>query len=271
MPTFIMLITRFASSIAHRTAGTTQIGDFKTEVTESLQEADRSIASLRAEMRDYTEAAERIRSDIKALRNRCGAVRVGQRCDLCRDAVLSRHFYLFPCGHAFHGDCLLAEMMRHLNSGQKRRVAELTQSVQRTQALSQALAEGGPGVLSTPSVINELAALDIASETRSSAVDVKVQLSSRGDELQSELDRYVAGECLYCGEVMIRSISDPLGADYNAGADDYASPRHAHGHGKQKGEAAERNALFGERSGGGGSAEGDDGGHMHEEEDEWKI
>ena len=79
-------------------------------MTSSLREADVAIAALRSEMRDYTSAAERIRGDIKALRGRCGNVRIGQRCDLCRAAVLSRHFYLFPCGHAFHGDCLMAEV-----------------------------------------------------------------------------------------------------------------------------------------------------------------
>ena len=102
-----------------------------------------AIAALRSEMRDYTSAAERIRGDIKALRGRCGNVRIGQRCDLCRAPVLSRHFYLFPCGHAFHGDCLMAEVVLHLAASQRRRAAELTQAVQRAQALlSQGQAQG---------------------------------------------------------------------------------------------------------------------------------
>ena len=199
--------------------GATTIGDFKTEVTESLREADQAIAGLRAEMRNYTETAELIRTDIKALRNRCGAVRVGQKCDVCRDPVLSRHFYLFPCGHAFHNDCLLADMMKHLNTSQRRRVGELTQLVQRMQTLLSAVAEGGTGVLTTPGVTAELASLGIAPEVRATAADIKMTLTSRSEEMQAELDRYVAGECLYCGDVMIRSIADPLGTDFAAEAD----------------------------------------------------
>lgn len=199
--------------------GTTTIGDFKTEVTESLREADLAIAGLRTEMRNYTETAELIRTDIKALRNRCGAVRVGQKCDVCRDPVLSRHFYLFPCGHAFHNDCLLADMMKHLNSSQRRRVGELTQLVQRMQTLLSAVADGGASVLTTLGVTAELSSLGIAPEARATAADIKMTLTSRSEEMQGELDRYVAGECLYCGDVMIRSIADPLGTDYAAESD----------------------------------------------------
>jgi hypothetical protein len=206
--------------------GQTTIGDFKEEITESLREADMAIASLRSEMRDYTQAAERIRSDIKSLRGRCGAVKVGQKCDACRDPVLSRHFYLFPCGHAFHSDCLLAEMMRHLNTTQKRRVAELSLAVTRVQTLSAAVAEGGPSVLTTASVAAELAALGIATgDSRASAADIRTTLVTRGEESQAELDAYVAGECLYCGDVMIRSVADPLGADLAAHGDAGFTPR----------------------------------------------
>jgi hypothetical protein len=200
--------------------GITTIGDFKNEVTESLREADATIATLRSEMKDYTKAAERIRADIKALRNRCGSVRVGQKCDVCRDPVLARHFYLFPCGHAFHEDCLLADMMKHLNTSQKRRVGDLRQSVQRIQTLLHAVAENGTAYLSSSAAASELSAFHISPpDSRVTAADVRTLLVSKSEEMQAELDRYVAGECLYCGEVMIRSIADPLGTDYAAEGD----------------------------------------------------
>lgn len=100
----------------------TLIDDFKDEVAEALQQSDASIADLRREMRDYRDAAERVRADIRALRNRCGVVRPGQKCELCGAAVLSELFYLFACGHAFHRRCLLAEVARTLGPRPRERL-----------------------------------------------------------------------------------------------------------------------------------------------------
>jgi hypothetical protein len=44
--------------------------------------------------------------------------------------------------------------------------------------------------------------------------DVRTQVASRTQDLQAELDAAIAGECLLCGDVMIRSVADPLGLDY---------------------------------------------------------
>jgi hypothetical protein len=212
--------------------GSTTIGDFKNEVTQSLKEADISIAALRSEMRDYTQAAERIRSDIKSLRSRCGSVRVGQRCDLCRATVLSRHFYLFPCGHAFHSDCLMADMVLHLNTSQRKRVSELTQAVQRSQSVLQQLNDGGAtsgstsggnSSLSIHSLRSELTTLNLvcgvansSGGLSSSMADLRSLYASRAEDVQAELDKNVAKECLFCGDVMVRSVADPLDYDYTA-------------------------------------------------------
>lgn len=195
--------------------GATTLGDFKTEVTESLKEADTAIAALRAEMRDFTQAAERVRADIKALRNRCGTLRVNQRCELCRTPALSRHFYLFPCTHAFHSDCLLADMMRkrYLTPLQKKRVAETTQNLQRAQALAQAVADAGAAALAAPAVAAEVSALGLPIDSRSSAPEAQSAITSRLEELQADLDRYIASECMYCGDAMIDTIAEPLGSD----------------------------------------------------------
>lgn len=38
-----------------------------------------------------------------------------QRCDLCSQPVLTRQFYLFPCAHVFHIDCITAEVKQYLD------------------------------------------------------------------------------------------------------------------------------------------------------------
>lgn len=58
-------------------------------------------------MDDLTLSADRIRADVKALRNRFGFVNIGQKCDLSGQPVLSGPFYIFPCTHVFLVDALV--------------------------------------------------------------------------------------------------------------------------------------------------------------------
>ena len=232
------------------------------QVSRSLAECDSTIGELKREMRDFHAAAERIRGDIRALRNRCGVVRVGQRCELCATPVLGggaaaalpsaaggggggggsagTPFYLFSCSHAFHRDCLMAEMTRHLNKVQKRRVDALMSDISRvTSALyslgdadsapsggagggkgsgkrkaQTAVVSGAAGGLDAQAVASLLAltSLEAASALATgSTSELTSALVSRREDLQAELDRYIAAECLHCGDVMIDSVAEPLG------------------------------------------------------------
>ena len=41
---------------------------------------------------------------------RCGVVKAAQKCELCGDQLLHNDFYLFPCTHGFHSNCLIGEV-----------------------------------------------------------------------------------------------------------------------------------------------------------------
>ena len=59
--------------------------------------------------------------------------------------------------------------------------------------------------------------------------DLRALVAARAEALQGELDKLVACDCLLCGEVMIRSVADPLGLDAARldvfGGDGELSPR----------------------------------------------
>jgi hypothetical protein len=101
------------------------IDDFKEEICGSLEEYNRHIEDLKHEMDDATHSADLIRLDIKQLRSKCGFVAGNQKCNLCAFPVLSRQFYLFPCQHTFHADCLAREITRYLTDAQRLRLREL--------------------------------------------------------------------------------------------------------------------------------------------------
>ena len=83
------------------------IDDFKEEICTALEGYSAHIDVLKAEMDDTTKNAEAIKQDIKALRNRFIVIDAGERCTVCGLPLLSRQFYVFPCQHTFHANCLI--------------------------------------------------------------------------------------------------------------------------------------------------------------------
>ena len=84
------------------------IDDFKEEIAHALEGYSSQIESLKNEMDDATRTAESIKQDIVALRNRFITIDSAELCSSCSRQLLLRQFYVFPCRHCFHADCLIA-------------------------------------------------------------------------------------------------------------------------------------------------------------------
>lgn len=151
------------------------IDQFKDRIVESLETYNNQIDELKGEMEAYTSSAEKIREEIQGLKSRHGEIEGDQVCELCDQAILSRVFYLFPCSHAFHADCLLREMNKHLSAAEKAKIKELQEK------------------------------LRPLSQSGLSQNDQELR-----DKLQAELDNIIAAECPLCGSVMIQSINKPF-------------------------------------------------------------
>jgi len=83
------------------------IDDFKTEICTALEEYAVRIEELKAEMDEATASAESIKRDIEGLANRFITVDPSDKCWHCGIQLISRQFYVFPCQHVFHADCLI--------------------------------------------------------------------------------------------------------------------------------------------------------------------
>ncbi|GAB1212107.1 hypothetical protein ATERTT37_001234 [Aspergillus terreus] len=95
------------------------IDDFKDEICTALEDYSRHIDALRQEMDNSAQTARQIRSEIASLDTRYAIVEPGEKCWICSLPVLSRQFFVFPCQHAFHSDCLGKEVLE--GAGGKRR------------------------------------------------------------------------------------------------------------------------------------------------------
>jgi len=167
----------------------TIIDDFKDEICESLEDYNRRINELKKEMDHSTESADKIREDIKNLRSKFGYVKETKVCDSCKHPVLTRQFYLFPCQHVFHGDCLLKDMSRHLGQEKRERAFQLSAMIEKESHVRMMLTEGADSKAAAAASVLE--------------------------KRKNELDELIASQCLLCGDIMIHSIDKAFvtGAD----------------------------------------------------------
>jgi len=63
------------------------------------------------------------------LDHRYAIVESGERCWICTLPVLSRQFFVFPCQHAFHSDCLGKRVLEHSGISKRKRIKDLQTEV----------------------------------------------------------------------------------------------------------------------------------------------
>nr|ATA62870.1 putative zinc ion binding protein [Hesperocyparis bakeri] len=181
------------------------IDDFKEAICSSLEDYNKQIEKLKQEMNDATHGADSIRQDISALAQRYAVVDRDEECGVCGRKILTSRsglglargftshmapFYVFPCEHAFHAQCLIGHVTKHTDPTEAERILDLQ------RRLSLAVNTGTPLNL----------------ERTSSIADEETPVSTRSptDQIRAQLDDAVAGECPFCGELMIKEISLPF-------------------------------------------------------------
>ncbi|GFN86697.1 vacuolar protein sorting-associated protein 18 homolog [Plakobranchus ocellatus] len=161
------------------------IDHFKDAIISSLQEYNQHIDSLKEEMEEATQSAEEIRKEIQSFRNKYAFVKAEDKCSSCNYPLMSRGFYLFPCGHKFHMDCLIAEVLPSLPASKRSQVEQLQRKLAEGEALQGAgTVAAGAGKRPDSSLVSGVKDMDV----------------------KAKLDELVASECILCGDFMIRCV-----------------------------------------------------------------
>ncbi|KAK2461658.1 hypothetical protein APHAL10511_006121 [Amanita phalloides] len=105
------------------------IDDFKEEIAHALEGYSSQIESLKNEMDEATRTAESIKQDINALKNRFITIDSAEICSSCSRQLLLRQFYVFPCRHCFHADCLIALAKEYLPAHALRKIVSLQEQL----------------------------------------------------------------------------------------------------------------------------------------------
>ncbi|XP_056621226.1 vacuolar protein sorting-associated protein 18 homolog [Triplophysa dalaica] len=163
------------------------IDHFKEAICNSLEEYNKHIQELKQEMDEATESAKHIREDIQEMRNKYGVVDSQEKCATCNFPLLNRSFYLFLCGHMFHNDCLLQEVIPNLSGYKQNKLEELQKKLAATTQTTKSRHR----------------------PKEEDAVSLGKGQGSR-EQIKSDIDDIIASECVYCGELMIKSIDKPF-------------------------------------------------------------
>ncbi|XP_067129232.1 vacuolar protein sorting-associated protein 18 homolog [Centruroides vittatus] len=156
------------------------INHFKDDICQSLKEYNQHIESLQEEMEEAAQSAKEIREEIQVLRNKYAMVSAQDKCCICNYPIMTQAFYLFPCQHMFHLDCLVDEAYVYLIPSKKTAVDDIR---------------------------GQLTSMSSREDANSSASG---STSNNREKLMANLDKIVGSECLYCGDIMIRSIDIPF-------------------------------------------------------------
>lgn len=139
------------------------IDEFKEDICDALDHYSVHISKLKSEMEESNRSAELIKSDLEALSQRFVVINQSQLCQSCEGGLMSRPFYVFPCQHSFHADCLIKEVTQHMPPHQLRRMlalqTKLSQSSRPDGMSNKSVVGGGvgPDVLSLLSDSKKLA------------------------------------------------------------------------------------------------------------------
>ena len=101
------------------------IDDFKDEICEALEEYSHQVDRLKVQMDDSARSAQLIQISIADLSKRYAVIQAGEACSICGYPLLTRQFYVFPCRHAFHADCLVGLLKEEGSAVLKRRINEV--------------------------------------------------------------------------------------------------------------------------------------------------
>jgi hypothetical protein len=101
------------------------IDQFKDAIRSSLAAYTDKINTLKESIDQAASSAQLIRQDIQTIRQKSIVVNSADSCSKCKFRLMTRRFYVFPCMHKFHSDCLYQASLFFFLPSKQKRIEEL--------------------------------------------------------------------------------------------------------------------------------------------------
>jgi hypothetical protein len=204
------------------------IDQFKDAIRGSLAAYTDKIQSLKENIDQAASSAQLIRADIQQIRQKSININVNDSCSECRYRLMTRRFYVFPCDHKFHSDCLFTVCRSYFTPIKQKRIEELqrlfmdiqtmptaTTTTTTTATTSTSALTSQSNYVNSSSLVGSVTtgvtnAISHFSKSSSKSAQPQTYSSDEIGRLKSELDELLASECPWCGERILRTIGEPF-------------------------------------------------------------
>lgn len=198
------------------------IDQFKDSIRSSLAAYTERIQSLKESIDQAASSAQLIRADIQNIRQKSITVNPTDSCSECRFRLMTRRFYVFPCNHKFHGDCLYQTSKLFLLPSKQRRIEELQKLLQDAQLVDASTSTSSIvgtvpnsplfGSMTTGVTNAVISHFNMSKPTQAAKSLAQPQTLSTVEvgKLKTELDELLGVECPWCGERILRTIDEPF-------------------------------------------------------------
>ncbi|UJR25410.1 hypothetical protein I4U23_006757 [Adineta vaga] len=185
------------------------IDQFKKPIINSLEHYNERLTFLRNEMNDASKSIDDIREDLAKYRTRCVAtIDSNELCSLCEQPLMLQSiFYIFACGHYFHGDCLFTYVRRLMKRKDERTLDDISSS-QTSNQTTESINKKSPSKISTKTALQN--DIDRVNNLQTIIASGMAPPSRDMESVQQELDDLVASQCILCGETAVDHLDQPL-------------------------------------------------------------
>jgi hypothetical protein len=87
-----------------------KVEDMKKHLCECLDQYNSKILELKQQLSEHSKSAEELRKKQRKQRHKHITINPQQECDICQTSIFKREFYVFPCLHAFHRECIYRQL-----------------------------------------------------------------------------------------------------------------------------------------------------------------
>ncbi|SCV05350.1 LANO_0H05556g1_1 [Lachancea nothofagi CBS 11611] len=112
----------------------TTIANVKEELIRSLKKHNTVMTQVSQEIQDSIKIKKEIAEDIELLKTRFQILEPGVSCNVCEEVLQTRKFYVFPCGHSFHTDCLMREILKSTDYALRNKIEAFQRAASRSKA-----------------------------------------------------------------------------------------------------------------------------------------
>lgn len=91
------------------------ISQFKDDICSALSDYTEKIKELMEDLNESRASANLVKTDLKTVKQRFIQMEGLQACELCMKPAMKKKFFVFPCAHVFHMECLYNILLKYEN------------------------------------------------------------------------------------------------------------------------------------------------------------